>query len=302
MPNKIAAFSLTVLLILSIAKISTQTFGWSNGGYSSDPSNPDYGTHDWIAQHALDWLPQTEKQFILENLAAYLYGTELPDRPTSQGGFGDSFHHHVYYRSNGSLQDDASAVLAQTRYDAAVNFYKSGDLSNASKVLGAVTHYIADLAVFGHVMGSGTDWGAEDDAIHSDYETQVNKGTNSFYDDFNVYLIYDESLATTSAYDAALALAYNTTFGDNGNFTCVWMNQNYNWTNPAFVNRCAESLNLAVNLIADVLHTFYMEAVIPEFPHATLLPFLMIIVIVIIYIRKLFLEATMQKRSGSQNR
>jgi hypothetical protein len=41
---------------------------WSNGGYSADPSNPDYGTHDWIAQHALDWLPVEEKQYILDNL------------------------------------------------------------------------------------------------------------------------------------------------------------------------------------------------------------------------------------------
>ncbi|MCJ7784747.1 MAG: hypothetical protein MUP41_12510, partial [Desulfobacterales bacterium] len=44
---------------------------WSNGGYSADPSNPDYGTHDWIAQHALDWLPVEEKQYILDNLKAY---------------------------------------------------------------------------------------------------------------------------------------------------------------------------------------------------------------------------------------
>jgi uncharacterized protein YvpB len=37
------------------------------------------------------------------------------------------------------------------------------------------------------------------------------------------------------------------------------MNQSYNWDNPAFVNRCGESLDLAVNLIADVLHTFSLE-------------------------------------------
>ena len=52
---------------------------WSNGGFSADPSHPDFGTHDWIAQHALDWLPTQEKQYITDNLAAYLYGTELPD-------------------------------------------------------------------------------------------------------------------------------------------------------------------------------------------------------------------------------
>lgn len=29
-------------------------WAWSNGGYSTDPSNPKYGTHDWIAERALD--------------------------------------------------------------------------------------------------------------------------------------------------------------------------------------------------------------------------------------------------------
>jgi uncharacterized protein YvpB len=37
------------------------------------------------------------------------------------------------------------------------------------------------------------------------------------------------------------------------------MDHNYNWNNLTFKNRCGESLNLAVNLIADVLHTFYLE-------------------------------------------
>lgn len=43
--------------------------GWSNGGFSTDPSNPNYGPHDWIAQHALDWLPDGEKEYVLSNLA-----------------------------------------------------------------------------------------------------------------------------------------------------------------------------------------------------------------------------------------
>ncbi len=59
-----------------------------------------------------------------------------------------------------------------------------------------------------------------------------------------------------SAYDAALALAYDTTFDVDGDFTCVWMDTHYNWSDAAFRNRAGESLNLAVNLIADVLHTF----------------------------------------------
>jgi len=38
------------------------------------------------------------------------------------------------------------------------------------------------------------------------------------------------------------------------------MDANYNWTNPAFTGRSGESINLAVNMLADVLHTLYQEA------------------------------------------
>ncbi len=74
------------------------------------PHEPDYGTHDWIAEHALDWLPAAEKKHLVDNLVVYLYGTELPDNGGAPDGIGDQFLHHVYYYSDGSLQDDASAV------------------------------------------------------------------------------------------------------------------------------------------------------------------------------------------------
>ena len=231
---------------------------WSNGGFSVDPENPNYGTHDWIGEHALDWLPTKEKQFILDNLAAYLYGTELPDNPE---GIGDTTKHHIYYWSNGSLQDDVSAVRASEEFNNALNFIELTDFTNASKTVGVMSHYIADVAVFGHVMGGGTEWGAE--THHSDYESYVNERTSSYDAEFNVYLSFDGDLRVISAYDAAKKLAYDTTFDVDGTLTCVWMDQNYDWNNPTFKNRCGESLNLAVNYLTDVLHTLYLEVYPP---------------------------------------
>jgi len=231
---------------------------WSNGGYSADPANPDYGTHDWIAQHALDYLPAEEKQYLTSNLAAYLFGTELPDLPASQGGIGDTTKHHVYYSASGTLTDDASAQRANATYNQALNYLKSNDPANAAKSAGAMTHYIADLAVFGHVMGSSTAWGTE--THHSDYETYVNTRTDNYQDTFNTYLHYDGSLTVLSAYDAAVNLAYNTVFGGSSNLGCVWMDTHYDWSNTTFSGRCGESLNLAVNAVADVLHTLYQQA------------------------------------------
>ncbi|MDP2899500.1 MAG: hypothetical protein Q8O47_00835, partial [Candidatus Bathyarchaeota archaeon] len=72
--RRATSLSTLLFIVLILSSIRT-TEAWSNGGYSSDPSSPDYGTHDWIAQHALDWLPAQNKQDITDNLQIYLYGT-----------------------------------------------------------------------------------------------------------------------------------------------------------------------------------------------------------------------------------
>ncbi len=266
-----------VLLFLLSLFLTAKVAAWSNGGYSVDPANPDYGTHDWIAEHALDWLPAQEKQLIVENKAVYLYGTELPDNNQAVDGIGDTTKHHVYFRVDSTVQDDAAAARAGAEYAKAVSAYNGGNRSGAAKELGIVAHYVADMAVYCHVMGSSTAWGGEQH--HSEYESYVNTRTDSYSDTFNTYLAFDGNLTTKTAYDAALALAYNSTFGDFGKFTCVWMDANYNWSNPAFTNRAGESLNLAVNAVADVLHTFYVQTApsIPEFPMSLVLALICLI-------------------------
>ena len=239
--------------------------GWSNGGYSTDPAHPVYGTHDWIAQHALDWLPTAEKQYIQNNLAAYLYGTELPDNANAPGGdgIGDTTKHHIYYSDTGTVTDDSSAQRASVEYNIALNYLKEQDWADAAETVGTMTHYIADMGVFGHVMGASTPWGAE--VHHSDYETYVDDRTKSYIGtgsgiSFNQFLSFDGSLSILSAYNAALNVAYDTTFGGNNHLNCTWMDTNYNWNNSTFSDRCGQSLNLAVNAVTDVLHTLYQAA------------------------------------------
>jgi len=278
-----ACFILSVFLTTCFG--ASGVSGWSNGGYSADPTHPDYGTHDWIAEHALDWLPQQEKQFILDNKVVYLYGTELPDNNQASDGIGDTGKHHVYYSASGVLQDDAAAVRARDEYTKAVNAFNAGNRSGAAKELGIVAHYIADMAVFGHVMGASTAWGAE--THHSDYEDYVQERTNSYADTFNSFLVFDGTLSTKSAYDAAVTLANDSTFDGNGGYTCVWMDTHYNWNDAAFKNRAGESLNLAVNAVADVLHTFGAEVGVPEFPSAAVLALLLLLMLpVAVFLKK----------------
>src|SRR3990170_1013518 len=146
----LAGIVLIVLIAVS-AFLAAEASGWSNGGYSVDPAHPDYGTHDWIAEHALDWLPTQEKQFVLDNKAVYLYGTELPDNNQAADRIGDTTKHHVYFSASGTLQDDVAAVRAREEYAKAASAFNAGNRAEAAKRLGVMAHYIADMAVFGHV-------------------------------------------------------------------------------------------------------------------------------------------------------
>jgi hypothetical protein len=253
-------FAIALLCAGLVANSCGQVLAWSNGGYSTDPAHPIYGTHDWIAQHALDWLPAQEKQYIQNNVVAYLYGTELPDNNVAPDHIGDTTKHHIYYRFNGTLQDDAAAVRASAEYQKALNFLNQKDYANAAKTAGIMSHYIVDVAVFAHIMGSSTDWGAETGNNHSNFEEYVNRRTSSYTDEFNHYLSFDGNLSVISAYNAAKNLAYDTTFDHGGSLTCVWMNNNYNVSNPTYWNRAGESLNLAVNYLTDILHSLYLAS------------------------------------------
>jgi hypothetical protein len=253
-----ATYALILLALLS--PLTPIASAWSNGGCSSEPSVPDYGTHDWIAGHALDLLPANEKGFIENNLTIYLYATELPDCSSVPGGIGDRGRHHVYYYSNGALQDGAAAVRAQAFYQDAAVALVLRDFQQAARSAGVMSHYLSDLAVFGHVMDDSTDWGEE--IHHSDYEDHVNTLTNNYDDEFNGFLKFDQRLDSRTAYNATLTLAYDTTFDTfESRRTASWMDddRNYNWDNSDFRNRAGQSINLAVNLLADVLHTLSQQ-------------------------------------------
>lgn len=258
--------STTVILIIFLLAPTMNAHAWSNGGYSADPTHPDYGTHDWIAEHALDWIPTSKKQYITDNLPAYIFGTELPDLPSTQGGIGDTTKHHVYYRSDGTLQDGAAATRAAEEYQAALSHLNAGNKAEAAKHAGAMAHYIADMAVFSHVMGAPTEWGTE--IHHSDYENHATSITTTYSSTYIKPLAFDGALTTTSAGEAARRLALDTTLDAGGTYTARWMDEHYDWSNTAFTDRSWESVNLATNTIADALATLYDAYQPPKTPTA----------------------------------
>ncbi len=247
-------------LTLIIALTPYCACAWSNGGYSAYPDDPDYGTHDWIADMALAL--QSEDASFLQTTyhTDYLLGTEAPDNPDF---IGDSVNHHVYYYASGTLQDDASADRASVMYDLALERLESGDFSVAAYYIGAMTHYIADVGVFGHTMGAYTDWGTE--VHHADYEGEFETMLDTLTPPSDI------TLGDLSAYDVTVALARDITFGESDIQANVWMDTNYDWSDTVFHDSAMASLYGAVSAVAAAVNHLMVEATcdLPPEPEPT---------------------------------
>jgi hypothetical protein len=233
---------------------------WSNGGYSADPDNPDYGTHDWIADMALT-LQTRDATFLTTTYhSLFLLGTEAPDNPQY---IGDSTNHHVYFHASGLIQDDISAARASQIYQIALGYLLEGDKQSAAYDIGALSHYVSDPGVFGHTMGAYTDWGAE--THHSDYENVVESMTGSLSPPTGM------SLGDSDAYNATLDLAKNITFGEGAIKSNVWMDTNYDWSDATFAASAMSSLHESVAAVAAVINHLLIETVslLPPQPSPT---------------------------------
>lgn len=245
--RRVVFWALVAVAYLATAAPSAQA--WSNGGYSADQYDPDYGTHDWIADRALEL--QTQDVTFLESTyhTRFLLGTEAPDNPDY---IGDSTNHHVYFYSTGDLQDDVCAERASTVYHTALGYMADGDFEEAAYDIGVLAHYVADPGVFGHTMGAYTDWGAE--VHHSDYEDEFESMLGSLAEPSGIVL---EDL---DAYDATLGLGETVTFGDGAIRPNVWMDTNYDWSDDTFAASAIESLHASVGAVAAVINHFMIEA------------------------------------------
>ena len=245
--RRVVFWALVAVAYLATAAPSAQA--WSNGGYSADQYDPDYGTHDWIADMALGL--QTQDVTFLESTyhTRFLLGTEAPDNPDY---IGDSTNHHVYFYSTGDLQDDVCAERASTVYHTALGYMADGDFEEAAYDIGVLAHYVADPGVFGHTMGAYTDWGAE--VHHSDYEDEFESMLGSLAEPSGIVL---EDL---DAYDATLGLGETITFGEGAIRPNVWMDTNYDWSDDTFAASAIESLHASVGAVAAVINHFMIEA------------------------------------------
>ncbi len=240
---------------------------WNNGQKGNtttttkaECSNPPYGTHDWIADQALELLPPQEKAWLVPHRATYLIGTEAPDHrliPLSCGvphrGYDDRSQGHSVEWNTGAtaMLNDRPAVRAQQEFSKAVIAFEQGQPAHAAFYLGAMAHYLGDCSQYGHTY--------PDEQNHGNYEAwaaaQTSSRTAPAFRDF----IELDSLVHRTAYTATRRVSRAVFLGQGEILPAQKMDSLFSKKPPAFMQSVGRSLNVGVNELADVLHTFVLN-------------------------------------------
>jgi len=267
---------LSALVLVVLVMFVQPSHAWQNGyGSGMDVScSKCYGTHDFLAEHALAFLPfGVAYSWLYSSISRpngvfaneeYLYGTEIPDLGGVSSEIGTVFKsdyslHAVYFTANGSVEDDYAARRAQESYDTVIHYLRIGALDYAARWMGITSHYVTDVTSYRHVMGKGKDWiKASPNGLA--YENWVNQETSTYNKPFSSCLVYDGNLEHVAPYDVTMKLAYDTTFDTSGKGrTASWMEANYDPTSPYYRERVCESLNLATNALADLIYSTTLD-------------------------------------------
>ena len=254
---------------LCLAVLVATANAWNNGpsgntttNQSSECGSPPYATHDWIADHAFDLLPDSEKAWLVPHKTLYLLGTEAPDNrniPASCGapntGYDDRSRGHSVEWNNDATEmvNDRAAVRAQEEYSKAVVAFQQGEPAHAAYYLGAMAHYVGDVSQYGH------SW--PDEVHHGDYESWTATRTDSFNEGVFESFVNLDSLVRRTPYTAVRRISQVTFAGKGGILPAAKMDNLYPTRPPEFVESVGASLNLGVNELADVLHTFFLNVV-----------------------------------------
>jgi hypothetical protein len=245
---------------------------WSNGqsgnagtNTTDECSHPPYATHDWIADHALDLLPDAEKAWLVLHRAVYLIGTEAPDNDeiapicqTPNRGYDDrSKGHSVTWNAAWTAMEvDRAAVRAREEYQKAVAAFQGGDARAAAYYLGAMAHYVGDVSQYGHSV----PWEAM--TLHSAYEGWAARRTDQFDAGHFESAVALDNLVNRTPYTAVKRVSRATGKGQDSILSAREMEDLQDQRDdPRFLASVGASLNLGVNELADVLHTFYLNVV-----------------------------------------
>lgn len=196
-----------VSIFLLIACMPSSVHAWKNGSYGYNQTDydyaTDYGTHDWIADRALSVLYADDAetwQWLMDRRTIFLVGTEAPDNSgvsmtlndISVTGFGDTTYHHIYFDEDGNIlsNEDDAALRAKTCGDLANSYISENKLDLAAFYLGAMCHYIGDMAMYAHTTRNNVAPHYVDfDLYHSSVEDYTNTRSNE-HTNLNEFFIF----------------------------------------------------------------------------------------------------------------
>ncbi|MHA1314096.1 MAG: hypothetical protein ACTSRB_09335 [Candidatus Helarchaeota archaeon] len=274
----IVSLILMILAIVSLPTFSSPVMAWNNGDANDRYFDVRFGSHDWLAHKAMNFLDSSNRTwYVDEYITVFLTGTEAPDNASvdlagNLISYGDTAKHHNYYLANHSdtieNEDDAS-LRCQEEYDKAVNALNAGNLYSAAFYAGSMTHYLADLGVWGHVMGVASPHGSE--THHSDFEgsaqTRMDDPAETYFS-ISFDGVYNSTISAYQAsYEMGLDTDSNGTDGTNPGeqFDCEWLDNNYHaFTVPVddnFERRVQDIINTCVNYLADLLFQLFNDSV-----------------------------------------
>lgn len=151
---------------------------------------------------------------------------------------------------------DRAAQRAQEEYNKAAIAFRQGNPRAAAFYLGAMAHYVGDVSQYGHSIPNETH--------HSDYEGWVAQRTGSFNaGTFESFIVLD-SLVRRSAYTAVKRISLATARGKGDIHSATQMDSLWSTKPQSYIDSIGHSLNLGVNELADVLHTFFLNVVSEE--------------------------------------
>ncbi|MFW9990103.1 MAG: hypothetical protein ACFFC3_15775 [Candidatus Odinarchaeota archaeon] len=256
------------LIFISLISGSISTVAWKNGEhmvgtYDGDPGwqqnpvsiyknyyfNPTstltlriyYGTHDWIAESALELLYSLRgsDEFLRqlwdinnpdELRFYYLYGTELPDswmipsgltfrcNPGAKftpGMFGSTSHNKLRFYDDGSLRDDSACQVANRVYDRVKQAFQLNDCQMAALFIGALMHIVADATYYAHVLENARSWAFEEHVMYVTFKTWTDVGGDRSNEFFNLDEVRGKLTAADmfNPYQATLLAGESTRFG-----------------------------------------------------------------------------------------
>jgi len=216
---------LAALLVLPSAALA-----WSNG----DDGGNGFGTHDWVLQEANRLAAKHNAGWV--KLRVALPRTDDPDTV-----FHDTYY-HVYDVWGASTYGDAPKKVLEC-YRKALAARKAGDWAQASKFVGLMAHYYADICNPIH-----TDQIAAEDRMHSNYETATQTYTDAVGENRG-WIAYDGYKARTDV----VAFTKTTATTGHKSYTALVKGYNSGGMNATVLSITKKAMNRAANGLADLI-------------------------------------------------